>query len=131
MATETLLALDDVVSGYGRMTILHGASMEVRARRITTIIGPNVLGNMWRSIIRVLPAPVALAASTYGISLMLSAWDLIIRIPRLLKMTTIATIRLVKPGSNIAISVRANNRDGMNVIISTKRCNIRSYFPPK
>ena len=103
---------------------LNYASMTIADPTIvvaTTIIGPNVLGNMWRSIIRVLPAPAALAASTYGISLMLSAWDLIIRIPRLLKMTTMATIRLVNPGLNIAISVRANNRDGMNVIASTKR----------
>ncbi len=57
MATETLLALDDVVSGYGRMTILHGASMEVRARRITTIIGPNGAGKstLFKTVFGLLP----------------------------------------------------------------------------
>ena len=57
MATETLLALDHVVSGYGRMTILHGATMEIRARRITTIIGPNGAGKstLFKTIFGLLP----------------------------------------------------------------------------
>lgn len=44
MATETLLSLNGVVAGYGAMMVLHGASFEVAARRITTIIGPNGAG---------------------------------------------------------------------------------------
>lgn len=41
---ETALALDEVVAGYGRMTILTGTSFRVRRATITTIIGPNGAG---------------------------------------------------------------------------------------
>lgn len=42
--TEPILALDGVVAGYGRLTVLHGASFAVREAAITTLIGPNGAG---------------------------------------------------------------------------------------
>jgi len=39
-----LLKLEDVVTGYGKMTILNGTSFEVPRGTITTIIGPNGAG---------------------------------------------------------------------------------------
>ena len=44
MATDTILALQDVVAGYGKMTILNGASASIRRGAITTVIGPNGAG---------------------------------------------------------------------------------------
>jgi branched-chain amino acid transport system ATP-binding protein len=45
-ATEPspILAIEDVVAGYGSMTILNGTSFQVRRAAITTIIGPNGAG---------------------------------------------------------------------------------------
>src|SRR6476620_4913966 len=34
----------DVVAGYGKMTILHGTTFEVKRNAITTVIGPNGAG---------------------------------------------------------------------------------------
>ncbi|HEX4327183.1 MAG TPA: ATP-binding cassette domain-containing protein, partial [Burkholderiales bacterium] len=42
--TETLLELESVVAGYGKMMVLKGASFKVARGRITTIIGPNGAG---------------------------------------------------------------------------------------
>ena len=39
-----ILTLDDVVAGYGKMTILHGTSFSVARGAITTVIGPNGAG---------------------------------------------------------------------------------------
>lgn len=44
MATDPVLALDGVVAGYGRMTILNGLSFAVAPGAITVIIGPNGAG---------------------------------------------------------------------------------------
>jgi branched-chain amino acid transport system ATP-binding protein len=44
LATEPILTLDNVVAGYGKMTILHGASFSVPRGAITTVIGPNGAG---------------------------------------------------------------------------------------
>jgi branched-chain amino acid transport system ATP-binding protein len=41
---ETILALEEVVSGYGKLTVLHGTSFRVARGAITTIIGPNGAG---------------------------------------------------------------------------------------
>ena len=43
MATD-ILALEDVVAGYGKMTILQGATCSVARAKITTVIGPNGAG---------------------------------------------------------------------------------------
>ena len=40
----TILALEDVVSGYGKLTVLNGTSFTVARGAITTIIGPNGAG---------------------------------------------------------------------------------------
>jgi branched-chain amino acid transport system ATP-binding protein len=44
MADDTILTLDNVVAGYGRMTILNGVSATIRRGAITTVIGPNGAG---------------------------------------------------------------------------------------
>ncbi len=47
MATDpaaAVLALEEVVGGYGRMTILNGCSFRVARAAITTVIGPNGAG---------------------------------------------------------------------------------------
>jgi branched-chain amino acid transport system ATP-binding protein len=43
-APEHILTLTDVVSGYGKMTILNGITAKVRRGAITTVIGPNGAG---------------------------------------------------------------------------------------
>ncbi len=42
--SETILELENVVGGYGRITILNGASFKVKRGAITTVIGPNGAG---------------------------------------------------------------------------------------
>lgn len=42
--TDHILELDNVVGGYGRITILNGTSFKVRRGKITTVIGPNGAG---------------------------------------------------------------------------------------
>ncbi len=58
MDAEPILALRDVVAGYGAMTILNGASLTVRRGTITTLIGPNGAGKstLFKTIFGVLPA---------------------------------------------------------------------------
>jgi len=41
---EHILTLTDVVSGYGKMTILNGTTAKIRRGAITTVIGPNGAG---------------------------------------------------------------------------------------
>lgn len=42
--TDPILSLENVVAGYGRLTVLHGATLAVRDAAITTLIGPNGAG---------------------------------------------------------------------------------------
>ena len=44
MATDAILILDEVIAGYGKMTILNGTSFSVARGAITTVIGPNGAG---------------------------------------------------------------------------------------
>jgi len=44
MAEDAILTLENVVAGYGRMTILNGVSAAIRRGAITTVIGPNGAG---------------------------------------------------------------------------------------
>jgi len=55
--SEPLLVLDRVVAGYGKMTILNGATARVRRGAITTVIGPNGAGKstMFKAIFGLLP----------------------------------------------------------------------------
>ena len=41
---DPVLELDEVVAGYGAMTILNGTTFKVRRAAITTVIGPNGAG---------------------------------------------------------------------------------------
>ena len=42
--SEPILTVEDLVGGYGKMTILNGTSFTVPAGSITTVIGPNGAG---------------------------------------------------------------------------------------
>jgi branched-chain amino acid transport system ATP-binding protein len=55
---DPILVLDDVVAGYGAMTILNGVSLTVRRGTITTLIGPNGAGKstLFKTVFGVLPA---------------------------------------------------------------------------
>ncbi|HEY6858202.1 MAG TPA: ABC transporter ATP-binding protein [Pseudolabrys sp.] len=55
---ELILVLDEVLAGYGKMTILNGTSARIRRGVITTVIGPNGAGKstMFRAIFGLLPA---------------------------------------------------------------------------
>jgi branched-chain amino acid transport system ATP-binding protein len=44
LATEPIIELDNVVAGYGAMTILNGVSFRIAPGAITTVIGPNGAG---------------------------------------------------------------------------------------
>ncbi len=56
--SNIILRTEKLVSGYGATTILHGASIAVREKRITTIIGPNGAGKstLFRAVFGLLPA---------------------------------------------------------------------------
>ena len=58
MDADSILALEDVVAGYGAVTIVNGASFSVRGGTITTLIGPNGAGKstLFKTIFGVLPA---------------------------------------------------------------------------
>ncbi len=55
--TDAILTLDGVVSGYGKMTILHGTTARIRRGGITTIIGPNGAGKstVFKTVFGLLP----------------------------------------------------------------------------
>ena len=57
MADDFILTLQDVVGGYGRMTILNGTTARIRRAAITTVIGPNGAGKstMFKAIFGLLP----------------------------------------------------------------------------
>jgi branched-chain amino acid transport system ATP-binding protein len=44
LATDPIVELENVVAGYGAMTILNGTSFKIAPGAITTIIGPNGAG---------------------------------------------------------------------------------------
>jgi branched-chain amino acid transport system ATP-binding protein len=56
--SDAILTLDDVVAGYGKMTILHGTSFTVSRGAITTVIGPNGAGKstVFKTVFGMLPA---------------------------------------------------------------------------
>ena len=58
MNTEPLLVLNQVVAGYGKMTILNGTTARIPRGVITTVIGPNGAGKstMFKTIFGLLPA---------------------------------------------------------------------------
>ena len=55
--SDAILTLTDVVSGYGKMTILNGTTASIRRAAITTVIGPNGAGKstMFKTIFGLLP----------------------------------------------------------------------------
>src|SRR5205823_472333 len=57
LATD-ILALEEVVAGYGKMTVLQGLSCTIARGAITTVIGPNGAGKstMFKTVFGMLPA---------------------------------------------------------------------------
>jgi branched-chain amino acid transport system ATP-binding protein len=57
MSATAQLVLDNVVAGYGKMTILHGTTAHIRRAAITTVIGPNGAGKstMFKTVFGLLP----------------------------------------------------------------------------
>lgn len=55
--SDPILALDDVVAGYGKLTVLNGTSFTVTRGAITTIIGPNGAGKstVFKTVFGLLP----------------------------------------------------------------------------
>ena len=58
--SQPILTLTDVVSGYGKMTILNGTSATIQRGAITTVIGPNGAGKstMYKTIFGLLPSRI-------------------------------------------------------------------------
>jgi branched-chain amino acid transport system ATP-binding protein len=52
-----ILALEGVVGGYGKLTVLHGTSFKVARGAITTVIGPNGAGKstVFKAVFGLLP----------------------------------------------------------------------------
>jgi branched-chain amino acid transport system ATP-binding protein len=99
--TDTILTLDGVVSGYGKMTILNGTSARIRRGAITTVIGPNGAGKstMFKTVFGLLPARAG--------SIVLDGEDVTNRAPRAMLD---AGVCYVPQGRNIfpELSVRHN-----------------------
>jgi branched-chain amino acid transport system ATP-binding protein len=57
MGDGAILELEDVVAGYGKLTVLHGTRLAVRRGAITTIIGPNGAGKstVFKAVFGLLP----------------------------------------------------------------------------
>src|SRR6185369_2719010 len=53
-----ILALDEVVAGYGGFTVLNGTSLQAARGAITTLIGPNGAGKstVFKTVFGLLPA---------------------------------------------------------------------------
>ena len=55
---DSILILEDVVAGYGGLTVLNGTSLQVARGAITTVIGPNGAGKstVFKTVFGLLPA---------------------------------------------------------------------------
>jgi branched-chain amino acid transport system ATP-binding protein len=55
---DSILVLEDVVAGYGGLTVLNGTRLEAKRGAITTIIGPNGAGKstVFKTVFGLLPA---------------------------------------------------------------------------
>jgi branched-chain amino acid transport system ATP-binding protein len=55
---DSLLVLEDVVAGYGGLTVLNGISLKAERGAITTVIGPNGAGKstVFKTVFGLLPA---------------------------------------------------------------------------
>lgn len=54
---DSVLQLEEVVAGYGELTVLNGTSLEAKRAAITTIIGPNGAGKstVFKAVFGLLP----------------------------------------------------------------------------
>ena len=54
----TLLSVDGLESGYGKLGVLHGISMYCESNELVAVVGPNGAGKttLMRAIFRTLPA---------------------------------------------------------------------------
>jgi branched-chain amino acid transport system ATP-binding protein len=58
LADSTILELEEVVAGYGELTVLNGTSLRAARGAITTVIGPNGAGKstLFKTVFGLLPA---------------------------------------------------------------------------
>jgi branched-chain amino acid transport system ATP-binding protein len=58
LAADAILVLEEVVAGYGGLTVLNGTSLQAARGAITTIIGPNGAGKstVFKTVFGLLPA---------------------------------------------------------------------------
>ena len=54
---DAILRVEDLVAGYGKLTVLHGTSFRAARGAITTIIGPNGAGKstVFKAVFGLLP----------------------------------------------------------------------------
>jgi len=57
-ASDPILVLEDVIAGYGGLTVLNGTSLSAARGAITTVIGPNGAGKstVFKTVFGLLPA---------------------------------------------------------------------------
>src|SRR5205823_1431900 len=93
--------------------------------------GAMTLGSMCRMMMRAFPNPAARAASTYGISRMLSAVDRMTSAQRGTMGIVMAMMRFGSVLPRMATMARARMMSGKAMKMSMKRCRYRSTRPPK
>jgi branched-chain amino acid transport system ATP-binding protein len=74
---DCILAVSDVISGYGQMTVLNGTTARIRRSAITTVIGPNGAGKstLFKTIFGLLPVRAGRIESIDAIPPTLAAAD--------------------------------------------------------
>ena len=118
MATDAILTLDEVVAGYGKMTILHGTTCSVARGAITTVIGPNGAGKstMFKTVFGMLPARSGRIMFEGAEITNLAPRDLLAR-----GISYVPQGRNIFPGALGAPQSRARRRDGAGGLRSRGR----------
>src|ERR671922_2034500 len=88
------------------------------------------LGMIWRTMMRAEGAPMALAATTYSVSLTANTWDRTVRTTGASIPMTMAMMTLFNEEPRTAMMARTMTRPGTAIIASTTRWTMRSTTPP-
>lgn len=78
-AADPILVLEDVVAGYGKMTILNGTTARIQRGAITTVIGPNGAGKstLFKTVYGLLPVRAGTITFDGRVSTNLSPRDIL------------------------------------------------------